>query len=150
MRLLPIVFSVLTASGAALADQVTVTGGTVYVTKSDCAQLVAHHPAPGVAYQPGVDVHGKYVAPADLPGTDATGLVPGGIHFDITVNPMAYAGRSGSSTTTGQAGKYPNTAAPVAHVDVDLASGEARLNGQPLTPAQDKALFEACHKAGLR
>lgn len=31
-----------------------------------CRLLPTHHPAPDVAYKPGVDVHGKAVAPADL------------------------------------------------------------------------------------
>ena len=136
-----------------LADQVTITGGTVYVTRSDCQQLVRHHPAPDVAYQPGTDVHGKYVAPADLPGSDAGKLVPDSLHFDVTVNPMAYAGRAAGTAVgpqAGQAGKYPNTAAAVAHVDVDLASGETSLNGKPLNGPQEKALLEACRKAGIR
>ena len=40
----------------------------VAVTRQDCDRLVKHQPAPGVEYQPGVDVHGRPVAPADLGG----------------------------------------------------------------------------------
>lgn len=40
----------------------------IAVTREDCAQLVKYRQAPGVEYQPGVDVHGKAVAPADLGG----------------------------------------------------------------------------------
>jgi hypothetical protein len=36
------------------------------ITKADCARLVAYVPAPGVDYQPGVDVRGETVVPADL------------------------------------------------------------------------------------
>jgi hypothetical protein len=36
------------------------------MTKADCARLVAYVPAPGVDYQPGVDVRGETVVPADL------------------------------------------------------------------------------------
>jgi hypothetical protein len=136
----------LMAGQTALADQVTVTGGTVYVTKSDCAALVQHHPAADVTYQPGTDVHGKYVAPADLPGNDLSNLVPDKIHFDVRVNPLTYS----QGQAAAQPERYSNTAMPVAHVEVDLKSGQATLNGKPLTGTQDKALLEACRKAGLR
>lgn len=33
-----------------------------------CRLLPEYRPAQGVEYQPGVDVHGQFVAPADLPG----------------------------------------------------------------------------------
>lgn len=40
----------------------------VAVTRRDCDQLVTYRQAPGVEYQPGVDVRGNPVAPADLGG----------------------------------------------------------------------------------
>jgi len=40
----------------------------IAVSRRDCEQLVKHEPAPDVTYQPGVDVHGNAVAPADLNG----------------------------------------------------------------------------------
>lgn len=33
-----------------------------------CRALVAHRPDADVAFQPGVDVHGRAIAPADVPG----------------------------------------------------------------------------------
>jgi hypothetical protein len=45
--------------------------GTVVVSKAACAQVVEHVPDAGVAYQPGVDVNGKAVAPADLPDSQS-------------------------------------------------------------------------------
>ena len=41
----------------------------VRVDRDACANVVAHVPDADVAYQPGVDVNGKPVAPADLPGS---------------------------------------------------------------------------------
>lgn len=78
----------------AVAEQVTVSGDQVYVTKSDCAALVTHHPSADVTYQPGADVHGKYVAPADLGGNDFPRLVPDKIQFPLQINPMNYAQRN--------------------------------------------------------
>lgn len=40
----------------------------VAVSKRDCDRLVKYQQPPGVEYQPGVDVHGRPVAPADLGG----------------------------------------------------------------------------------
>lgn len=40
----------------------------IAISRSDCERLVRHEPAPDVAYQPGVDVHGRPVVPADLGG----------------------------------------------------------------------------------
>jgi len=40
----------------------------IAVSRRDCERLVKHEPAPDVAYQPGVDVHGNAVVPADLGG----------------------------------------------------------------------------------
>lgn len=41
----------------------------VVVDESVCRSLVVHQPDPGVEFQPGVDVHGRPVAPADLPSS---------------------------------------------------------------------------------
>jgi hypothetical protein len=44
------------------------TEADVAVSKRDCDRLVKYQQPPGVEYQPGVDVHGRPVAPADLGG----------------------------------------------------------------------------------
>jgi len=38
----------------------------IAIARSDCELAVRYVPPPGVAYQPGVDVNGRAVAPADL------------------------------------------------------------------------------------
>ncbi|HIJ63489.1 MAG TPA: hypothetical protein HPQ04_12420 [Rhodospirillaceae bacterium] len=114
---------------------------TATVKSGDCAAYNRHHPAPDVAFQPGVGAQGKRVAPADLPGNDMPGLVPTEIHFDIQVNPLLYGKPAGATTS-----KFANTQATVGHVDVDLKTGQASLNGRPLTAGQDQALRDACRK----
>lgn len=44
---------------------------TVVIEQGRCRLAPIHHPAPDVAYQPGVDVDGNPVAPADLGGGSA-------------------------------------------------------------------------------
>ena len=114
---------------------------TATVKAGECAAYNSHRPEAGVAFQPGVGANGKKVAPADLPGNDYGGLVPDAIHFDVQINPLLY-GRGASTTPS----KYANTQVPVAHVDVDLKTGQASLNGRPLTADQDQALRDACRR----
>jgi len=128
----------LLVATAALAD------APVYVTRQDCARLVAHHPDPNVEYKPGTDVHGHYVAPADLPGQNAFNL-PDKIEFDLKLNPLAYAPQGNAP-----AGAFQNTGANLGHVEVDLASGAAKLNGHALDDEQTHIVTEACRKAGYR
>jgi hypothetical protein len=132
---------------ATSAEQtVTASELPVYVTRKDCLQLVAHHPDASVAYQPGVDAHGHYVAPADLPSDSNFKFLPDRVTFDLKVNPLAYAGQQNSANS----GNFANTNIPVAKIEVDLLSGGVRINGQSLDGEQTRIVTEACQKAGYR
>jgi hypothetical protein len=147
MWCLSILLPYLVATPVLAQNQPSVTSDTpVYVTRQDCNQLVAHHPAPDVTYQPGVDVHGRPVAPADLPGSRNLQILPDRVTFDLKVNPLAY----GSRLSTSPGDKFANTAMTVARIEVDLLSGALRLNGQPLDSEQTRIVTEACRKAGYR
>ena len=137
MKLL-FVIPFLLAATAASAD------GPVYVTRQDCARLVAHHPDAGVEYKPGTDVHGRYVAPADLPGQNSFAL-PDKIEFDLKLNPLAYAPQGNVPP-----GALQNTTTNLGHVEVDLLNGQAKLNGHALDDEQTRIVTEACRKAGYR
>jgi hypothetical protein len=54
------------------------------MSSGDCNRFVRHHPSADVEYKPGVDVRGKAVAPADLPGSRRIKL-PDSYEFDITL-----------------------------------------------------------------
>jgi hypothetical protein len=131
--------------GRAQAPQNAPVDQGLYVTRQDCKNLVAHHPDPGVAYKPGTDVHGKYVAPADLPGQQSFAL-PDKIEFDLRLNPLAYAPQQGNAPS----GALSNTNVNLGHVEVDLLSGQAKLNGHALEDEQTRIVTEACRKAGYR
>lgn len=60
-------------------------GGEILTTKGDCVRPTRHVPAPDVAYQPGVDVNGKPVVPADLGGTTMF-MSPDAFDIDIDIN----------------------------------------------------------------
>lgn len=56
----------------------------IAISRRDCERLVRHEPAPDVAYQPGVDVHGRPVAPADL-GSGVQLELPDVIYIPIEI-----------------------------------------------------------------
>lgn len=136
MRLvMPTAFAVLALAGVpALAAE-------VQVSKEDCKRIVAqtHVPAADVAYQPGVDVHGRKVAGADLPESgNNLKVLPDKIQFDMTYNPTA-------------AMKYgANTQMTTAKIEYDIASNRMTMNGQPIGDSQQRELAEACRKAGFK
>jgi len=65
MKTLPILLPTLLFASSAFVGPAT---GDVAVSKRDCDRLVEYRQPPGVEYQPGVDAHGRPVAPADLGG----------------------------------------------------------------------------------
>jgi len=107
---------------------------TLRVTRADCARLVRHAPAPDVAYRSGVDVQGRPVAPADLPGTPRIAL-PEEFEIEITVNLQDRLG------LPADAGKY---AGEVKVGTVRYRDGRAWFNDQPLSDESQARLAAAC------
>jgi hypothetical protein len=93
----------------------------VVLTPEYCAQLSDAQKAPGVDYQGGIDVNGRAVAPADLPGGNQ------GVGLPIGTNILADPSRRpGGGVTPGfRQETYVGT------VTVD-PQGRALMNGQPL------------------
>lgn len=111
---------------------------TITVTKADCARLVKHVPAPGTTYEPGVDVRGEPVAPADLDGGGAIEL-PAAVTIPIEVDLFDRLNLPPDRRYEGDA--------RVGTVRVDLESGRARFNGQPLTSEAQAELARKCQRA---
>lgn len=111
--------------------------GAVTVKRSDCVRIVRHAPAPDVAYQPGVDVNGNPVAPADIDGAiKVEPLSEIGIpitvdlqeRFGIPGNPALYEGEAHVGTVT-------------------FDDESAFFNGQRLATDSDADLVAACRDA---
>ena len=112
----------------------------VAISRRDCEQLVRHEPAPDVAYQPGVDVHGRPVAPADLGGGSQIAL-PDVIYIPIEVLVQDRFGIPANSVL------YDATAlVGVVSVKGNQVYFEDQLLGDP----EVTALEEACRERGLR
>lgn len=117
--------------------EVEVDGVTIRVTKADCRRLVKHAPAPDVAYQPGVDVHGDPVAPADLYDRPRIEL-PRTVTLPIEVELDRRFGLPDDDSFEGDV--------RVGTVAVDLDTGRATFNGQPLTAEAEAELRAKCQR----
>lgn len=89
-----------------------------------CRLVEIHRPAPDVAYQPGVDVHGRPVAPADLAGSPAV-VLPQDIPIDLGIPLSAFLG-------TETPPFLDEAEVDVGRVTVDIRTGALHYNGQRL------------------
>lgn len=105
----------------------------VVIDDNTCRAWVRHVPDAGVAYQPGVDVHGKPVVEADVNAAPIT--VPETIAFDITVDVARYAGIPVPQGTEMQA--------TMGRVEV-ARDGSMTFNGQPMGGNAAVALRDLC------
>ena len=76
-------------AGGALAQSGT--SSEVKIAPEDCRRLVQHRPGADVAFKPGVDIRGKPVAPADLPG-QARLTAPTEITINMTIDVLQQYG----------------------------------------------------------
>lgn len=157
------------ASPAARAEPVTVT-----VTREDCARLVPHVPDADVTYQPGVDVNGNPVAPADLDGGLQLEL-PKEFSFDLQIQPIDFGRRRTieaerarlQGVIAADPSQAPALADELAALDAEEAAieqrglsettmtvgrvtiesdGRAYFNGQPLQSDEQAALAARCQE----
>jgi len=113
-------------------------GAKLTVSRADCQALVRHVPDKGVAYQPGVDVRGRKVAPADA-GGGSSWKVPDSITIDIGIDIAEKYG-------IGAGGRFKGEAV-IAKVTVDTRTGEVLLDGKPAGDAEEAAIAKACREA---
>jgi hypothetical protein len=106
------------------------------ISASDCRWLVRHQPAPDVAYQPGVDVHGKKVAPADLDGGYPQIKVPDEVTFEVTTELKEYLAGAAAGRFAGEAvlGR------------VTVKGDKVYFNGQLLADTATHAIAEECKR----
>ena len=107
----------------------------VTITRQDCATVVKHVPAPNVTYQPGRDVRGRPVAPADLGGGNQIEL-PREINIDIGFNLADKYGLGAGGVYKGESvlGR------------VTVRDDRIFFNGKPLDERDRHAIAEACRK----
>ena len=119
------------AAGLLLASPSAATAEVIVIGHDDCARLVPHEPAADVAYQPGVDVHGNAVVPADLPGSVQLDL-PKTYVFDLTIRPL-------------DDDDFEETGLKLGRVRVS-PDGRASFNGKPLQSDSQAELSRRCQE----
>ncbi len=131
--LLPLLLAGLLPIGIATAQEVR-------ISERDCARLVEHVPEAGVAHVPNVDVRGRPVAPADLPGSPQI-WIPDSFSIPITVDLAERLGipPGGDADFTAEAF--------IGQVDV-APDGRAFFNGQPLQNEAARQLSLLCQTQG--
>ena len=116
------------------------------VTDRDCAAFQSYGPDPSVEAKPGVDVHGREVAPADLDG----GLtIKPDINIPITVDVRPWVEldprRRGGRVRPRQNDPDPKDYDAQALVGVvSFADGKLYFDGQQLGAAEEHAVLAAC------
>jgi hypothetical protein len=140
---------------------VTTTDGAVRVeiTRADCRRLVRHEPAEGVDYEPGVDVHGNEVAPAEVGGgveLDLPDRITIPIELDVLTGRRQGRDEPEAGTPeTDDPDDVPDDAdlgdrligeAQIGTVEVDVETGRATFNGQPLRSEAQRRIAEKCQE----
>ncbi|MDX1485949.1 MAG: hypothetical protein R3229_15870 [Alphaproteobacteria bacterium] len=110
---------------------------SVIITEADCARLPYHSPQPGVEYQPGVDVRGRTVAPADLPDTPKLEF-PKRLRVRVLIELVRRYGLPANSAL------YKLGDMPIGTVRIRVKDGRAWYNGQPLSARETDAIARLC------
>ncbi|MFQ5784016.1 MAG: hypothetical protein ACE5H8_04240 [Alphaproteobacteria bacterium] len=119
---------------------------TIVISREDCARVVAHTPAPDVAYASGVDVRGRPVAPADLGDTPRLDIDGEDVDVVIDIPLRAVPGIPGDEGRfTGQGGGAIDRFAADAEVGVvTVEDGEVLFDGVPITNRELERIAAAC------
>ena len=134
-RLGPILAAILliAAAGTAAAEEAYLT-----LSEADCARLARHYPSDDVTFQPGRDVRGKPVVPADLDGGQGL-ILPDAVVIPIEVDLYErYGIPANRANFKGDIF--------VGEVVVDVATGRASFNGQPLQSDAEAELAARCQR----
>ncbi|CAO3401081.1 hypothetical protein [Azospirillum palustre] len=110
-------------------------GDRPVIDLSLCQRLTRHVPAADVEYRPGVDVNGRAVAPADLPGS-AGAQPPIPIDLPLSVD---LARRMGVALPS-----VPYLPNDITAVWLSVVGDRLYLNGQPIDPGAEERLYAYC------
>lgn len=104
-----------------------------------CRLLPTYVPSPDVDYKPGVDVHGHYVAPADVEGSVQPAL-PKTYNIPLTVSLVKALNLDATQYPVSALGT--GTEIPLGTLNVD--GNNVSLNGKPLSNDQQGKLAALC------
>jgi hypothetical protein len=106
-----------------------------------CRNQVAYTEPAGVEYKPGVDVHGHYVAPADI-NSSASPQMPKTINIPVTLSLAKVLNLDTTQFPVSQFGAGTEAQVGVFSVEGNNVS----FNGKPLSDEQQRNIAAACAK----
>lgn len=148
---LALAFVVLLSAGQLVRAETAVTEADtieVRISHEDCLRLVPYEQPEGVAYEPGVDVRGEPVAPAEVGGGVDIEL-PETITIPIEVDLLSDRRLGDETSDPGddtETGNRLQGEAQIGTLDVDVATGRATFNGQPLQTEAQRHLSARCQE----
>jgi hypothetical protein len=136
----PVVLIGMAAITGLVLGELLIGGGpasaqTIAVTDRDCAQIVEYVASADVNYEPGVDVYGRPVVPADLNAQPQVQM-PQSFIFDANIDLRKY-GIPASSPFL-----LPST--NVGRIRVEDGGRSVYFNDQPVGSTEQQALAAAC------
>lgn len=140
VRVAPSIVATLAAAAVltALAWAEARAGVLARITGADCRYITNHVAEPGVAYEPGIDVHGNAVAPADI--DDGGGLeLRRAFTIDIELN---IAERLGIPSDSARFRDDANIGV------LEVRGRELYFNGHRLAPDAAGPVAAACSRQG--
>ena len=111
----------------------------ITVSEKNCERIQKHIARDDVTYKPGVDVHGRPVAPADL--QDNRLKLPDTITIDLSL-PLQDLYAPGNQPPE----LLKNADVQVGKIDYHINSGKLLFNGQELSDPAMHAIAEECRK----
>jgi hypothetical protein len=112
---------------------------TIAVARSDCRLAIEHAATADADFEPGVDVHGRPVVPADV-GRAGVGL-PDIVSVFVSAEVRNTFQLSDDSPLL-------SFDAGIGVVEYELSSGRLLFNGVPLRERDEQALAALCREAG--
>ena len=113
------------------------------ISRVDCAQLIVRHkPGPDVRYRPGLDVYGRKVAPAGVPGQ--AGIRSPGVHvlepetytIELELDLRQFLG----------IGTIPGLNPNLRPGRITVTGDRVYFNGRPLDDPRQYQVVEACRE----
>lgn len=130
-------------AGGLLTGGLPVSGAAETATdaRQACRALTRHVPAADVDYQPGIDVHGRAVVPADLPGSPAASAPVPRVEFKVGADLVAEFSRRLSPEVRALLGKG-NAGM------ITVQGGKVYYDDQLLSGVTDQDVAVLCRQAG--
>lgn len=116
-------------------------GDRVEISLEDCRRATRYVEPEGVAFEPGKDVYGREVDPADLNGGTGQVELPEIIEFDVAFNPLSDLAISQGTRD------FSNTSDSLGRVTFDTVTNRLTFNGETLSADTEADLIAQCREA---